>query len=131
MKITLVKKKAVVVYEEETANIIINNYFIYITQNLNLKPLDTNKFDTDIFENHISIKSIFKCIFPENFHFKEVSKLDIRNVKKSSTYGSIPASILKQCVDAYLPYLTDPVNYSRRGNIFWERGSLYERHLTL
>ena len=125
------KKKAVVVYEEETANIIINNYFIYITQNLDLKPLDTNKFDTDIFENHISIKSIFKCIFPENFHFKEVSKLDIRNVKKSSIYGSIPASILKQCVDAYLPYLTDPVNYSRRGNIFWERGSLYERHLTL
>ena len=42
------------------------------------------------------------------------------NVKKSSTYGSIPASILKQCVDAYLPHLTVTINYSLRENIFRE-----------
>ena len=56
-----------------------------------------------LFENHISIKKIhetFPNIIPENFHFKEVSKDDVRkeirnlNVKKSSTYGSIPSSIL-------------------------------------
>ena len=122
------EKNAVVVDEEKIANIM-NNYFINITKNLNLKPLDKNKFDIDIFENHISIKKIYETfpnIIPENFHFKEVSKDDVRkeirnlNVKKLSTYSSIPASILKQCVDAYLPYLTDSINYSLRESTFPE-----------
>ena len=98
-----------------------NNYFINITKNLNLKPLNKNKVNIDGFENHISIKKIhetFPNIIPENFHFKEVSKDNVRkelrnlNVKKSLTHGSIPAFILKQCVDAYLPLLTDSINYS-------------------
>ena len=38
-----------------------------------------------------------------------------------STYGSIPASILKQCVDAYLPYLTDAINYSLKESTFPEK----------
>ena len=127
-KITLVEQNAVVVDEEKIANIM-NNYFINIAKNLNLKPLDKNKFDIDIFENHISIKKIYETfpnIIPENFHFKAVSKDDVRkeignlNIKKLSTYGSIPASILKQCVDVYLPYLTDSVNYSQRENTFPE-----------
>ena len=33
----------------------------------------------------------------------------------------IPASILKQCVDAYLPYLTVTINYSLRENTFPEK----------
>ena len=73
-------KNAILVDEEKIANII-NNYFINITKNLNLKPLDKNKFDIDIFENHISIKKIYETfpnIIPENFHFKEVSKDDVR-----------------------------------------------------
>ena len=83
-----------------------------------------------MFDNHISIKKIhetFLNIIPENFHFKEVSKDDVRkeirnlNVKKSSTYGSIPASILKQCVDAYLPYIIDSINYSLRESTFPEK----------
>ena len=91
-----------------------NNYFINITKSLNLKPFDKSKVDIYMFENHISIKKIhetFPNILPENFHFKQVLKDQVRkkirnlNVKKSSTYGSIPSSILKQCVDAYLPYV--------------------------
>ena len=35
--------------------------------------------------------------------------------------ASIPASILKQCVDAYLPYLTVSINYSLRKNTFPEK----------
>ena len=38
-KITLVEKNVIVVDEEKIANIT-NNYFISITKNLNLKPLD-------------------------------------------------------------------------------------------
>ena len=98
-KITLVEKNAVVVDEEKIANIM-NNYFVNITK----KPFDKSKVVIDMFENHISIKKMhetFPNIIPENFHFKEVSKDDVRkdilnlNVKKSSTYRSIPASILK------------------------------------
>ena len=43
-KITLVeKKKAIVLDDEKIANKM-NNYFINITKNLNLKPLNKNKF---------------------------------------------------------------------------------------
>ena len=92
------EKNTIAVDEEKIANIM-NNYFTNITKNLNLKPLNKYKFDIDIFENHISIKKIhetFPNIIPEKFHFKEVSKDDVRkeirnlNVKKFSTYGSIP-----------------------------------------
>ena len=65
-------------------------------------------------------------IIPGSFHFEQVSsdivRKEIRNlsVKKSSTYGSIPASLLKQCVDAYLPYLTVTIDYSLIENTFPE-----------
>ena len=65
-------------------------------------------------------------IIPGSFHFEQVSndiiRKEIRNliVKNSSTYGSVLASILKQFVDAYLPYLAVSVNYSLRENTFPE-----------
>ena len=40
---------------------------------------------------------------------KEILNL---NTKKSSTSGSIPATILKQSLDIYLPYLRKSVNYT-------------------
>ena len=40
---------------------------------------------------------------------KEIENLD---TKKSSTYGFIPAAILKQCVNTYLPHPTNSINYS-------------------
>ena len=40
---------------------------------------------------------------------KEILNL---NTKKSSTSGSIPATILKQSLDIYLPLLTKSVNYT-------------------
>ena len=40
------------------------------------------------------------------------------NVKKSLTKGSIPATILKQCVDVYLPFLTKSINHTITENIF-------------
>ena len=55
-------------------------------------------------------------ILPESFKFqflsnnevkKEIENLDTKN---SSTYGSIPATILKPCVNAYLPHLTNSIN---------------------
>ena len=34
------------------------------------------------------------------------------NVKKSSTNGPIQATIFKQCVDVYLPFLTKAMNHA-------------------
>ena len=72
------------------------------------------------------IHETFPNIIPENFHFKELSKDNVRkeirniNVKKSSTHASIPAFILKQCVDAYLPHLADSISYFLRESTFPE-----------
>ena len=97
-----------------------NNYFINITKTLKVKTLTKSQIDIDKFENHINIKKVhetFPEIIPGSFHFEQVPSDIVRkelwnlNVKKSSTYGSIPVSIFKKCVDAYLPYLTVTINY--------------------
>ena len=43
---------------------------------------------------------------------EEVKKVLNLNIKKSFTSGSIPATILKQSLDIYLPYVTKSVNYT-------------------
>ena len=107
--------------EEEIVNIM-NNYFINVTKTLNLKKqLGVRCNGVNEYENHISIEMIhekYTEILPESFKFQLVSnnkvKKEVENLdtKKSSTYGSIPAIILKQCVNAYLPHLTNSINYS-------------------
>ena len=63
-------------------------------------------------------------IIPEGFNFELVSDNHVKketenlNIEKSSTYVSIPASILKQCVGAYLSQLTNSINYSFQNNDF-------------
>ena len=85
-----------------------NNYFKNVTKTLNLKKqLGVRLSGVNYFENHISIKIIHEKhpeILPESFKFQSVPnnevKKEIENLdtKKSSAYGSIPATILKQCV---------------------------------
>ena len=43
------------------------------------------------------------------------------NVKKPSTNGSIPVTILKQCVGVHLLFLTKAINHAITGNIFPEQ----------
>ena len=119
-KITLVEENNIVSDEEEIANIM-NNYFINVTKTLNLKKqLGLVRSGVNEFENHISIKMIhekYPEILPESFKFQFLSnnevKKEIENLdtKKSSTYGSIPATILKQCLNVYLPHFTNSINY--------------------
>ena len=40
------------------------------------------------------------------------------NVKISSTFACIPVTILKDCVDVYLVYLTNSVNHSLQTSVF-------------
>ena len=107
--------------EKEISNMM-NNYFINVTKTLNLKKQHgVGRSGVNELENHINIKMIhekYSEILPESFKFQFLSnnevKKEIENLdtKKSSTYGSIPATILKQCVNAYLPHLTNSINYS-------------------
>ena len=109
-----------------------NKFFINITKKLNLKPFK-NSSDTDInqitsvFQIHVSVRKIQEC-FPNiktnDFNFRQVSLKKVKseilnlNIKKSSTKGSIPATILKQSVDIYLPFLTNAMH-----KMFWETTS--------
>ena len=113
----------------------VNNFFINVTKNLSLKPYKGSSLTnidgiTSKFDHHISIKKIkesFQNIASGDFNFEEVAREDIKkeiinlNVKKPSTNGSIPATILKQYVDVYLPFLTKAIKHAITGNTFPEQ----------
>ena len=121
----LLENNSIKTNEIEIATIM-NDYFINNIKNLNLKSSkkctakDLNSIVSE-FDDHISIKKI-KEFFPDinvnDFEFETVTMEDVKkeilnlNTKKSSTSGSIPATILKQSLDIYLPYLTKSVNYT-------------------
>ena len=65
----------------------------------------------------MQIKEAYSEILREdNFSFKVVSMDEVKkevlelNSKESSTYGAIPASILKQTTGVHLKYLTNTIN---------------------
>ena len=131
-----------------------NNYFINITKNLDLKPSavsNTSDIDpiTKHFDDNISvckIKQAYSEIIQEdNFSFKMVSMDEVKKVvlklnsKKSSTYGAIPASILKQTIEVHLKYLTNSINHSLKVSTFPDelkqseaiKTKIYIKNLTL
>ena len=131
-KITIVEKDSIITDEKKIATLM-NNYFINITKNLDLKPsalpnTSDNDEITKHFDHHISvckIKEAYSEILQENnFSFKMVSMYEVKeevlklNSKKSSTYGAIPASILKQTIEVYLKYLTNTINNSLNESTF-------------
>ena len=88
---------------------IMNENFISITKKLSLNPsISLKNLTSDVFHDHISIKKIkenYSEIVLNSFKFEPVTKDDIKNeiqnlnVKKSSTFGCIPVTILKDCID--------------------------------
>ena len=110
-----------------------NNYFINITKNLDLKSSTiSNTSDIDEITKHFDdytsvckIEEAYSEILRENnFSFKIVSMDEVKKVvlklisKKSSTYGAILESILKQTIEVYLKYLTNTVNHSVKESTF-------------
>ena len=131
-KITIVEKDSIITDEKKIATLM-NNYFINITKNLDLKPStvpNTNDADeiTKHFDDHISIckiKEAYSEILREdNFRFKMVSMDEVKkevlklNSKKPSTYGAILASILKQTIEVHLKYPTNTINNSLKESTF-------------
>ena len=101
-----------------------NNYFINITNDLQLKLdvlTNTNVNLPSIiqnYKNHLSITKI--CSTSTCFQFVTVSQNDVKIViknlcirtcnNKANLVGSIPANILKLSQDSYLPKLTQIIN---------------------
>ena len=54
---------------------------------------------------------------------KEIENLATKN---SSIYDYIPGTILKQCLNAYLPHLTNSINYCFQYNSFPQELKLLE-----
>ena len=77
-----------------------------------------------ILQGFRKIQECFPNIKANDFNFRQVSLKEVKsellnlNIKKSSTKGSIPATILKQCVDIYLPFVTNPINKTFLDNYF-------------
>ena len=73
------------------------------------------------------IKWYFPNTVSGDFDFQEDSREDVKNkiinlnVKKSSTNGFIPATILNQYGDVDLPFLTKAINHTLTENIFPEK----------
>ena len=124
IKITIVEKYSIITDEKKIATLM-NNYFINITKNLDLKPsTDSNTSVTDEITKHFDdqisvckIKEAYSEILREDdFSFKMVSMDEVKKVvlilhsKKSSTYGTIPALSLK--------YLTNTINHSLKESTF-------------
>ena len=138
-KITLVERDKIIHKDKEIAETM-NKYFVNITKTLRLKrskKYNTNDIDilTSQFKDHASIKKIelsYPEIVPDTFKFTLVSSEDVKkeimnlNVKKSSSSKAIPATILKQSVHIYLPFLTNCINHSFVANKFPDELKLSE-----
>ena len=123
-KIMLVERDKIIQHKDKEIAETMNKYFVNITKTLGLKrskKYNTNDIDilTSQFKDHASIKKIelsYPEIVPDTFKFTLVSSKDVKkeimnlNAKKSSSSKAIPATILKQSVHIYLPFLTNCIN---------------------
>ena len=99
-----------------------NNYFINITNDLELKLDVLTNTNVDLpsiienYKNHLSITKIGSTWNSTCFQFVTVSQNDVKNViknlcnNKANLIGSIPANILKLSLESYLPKLTKIIN---------------------
>ena len=108
--------------EEMSIAEVMNNYFIDISKNLNLK--DTSESNANNignirhslrniwYEDHISVKKIREKIEDSgDFRFQQISTEKLTKViigldcNKSNLNGSIPANLLTDTCDTFVPYL--------------------------
>ena len=112
---------------------LMNNYFVNITADLDLKQDSENFYDTPasvynikkIFQDHqsnLKIKKAFNVTDLFSFHEitedeirKEISKVD---GSKASPVGDIPAEMLKSTIDVHVSLLTKIINSSIRNGCF-------------
>ena len=123
----MLREKDVVVSDEKALATLMNNYFVNITADLNLKRDSENCYNTPpsvyyIKKNFnitsvLKIKKVFNVTDLFSFHEitedeieKEISKLD---GSKATPVGDIPAETVKSTIDVHVSILTKIIN-SRR-----------------
>ena len=127
------REKDVVVADEKVLATLMNNYFVTVTADLDLKRDSENFYDTPAsvynikkkFQDHqsvLKIKKAFNVTDLFSFHKitedeirKEISKLD---GSKATPVGDIPAEMLKSTTDAHVSLLTKIINPSIRNGCF-------------
>ena len=128
----MLREKDVVVSDEKALATLMNNYFVNITADLNLKRDSENFYNTPpsvyyIKKNFnitsvLKIKKVFNVTDLFSFHEitedkirKEISKLD---GSKATPVGDIPAEMLKSTIDVHVSLLTKIDNSSIRNGCF-------------
>ena len=127
------REKDVVVADEKVLATLMNNYFVTVTADLDLKQDSENFYDTPAsvynikkkFQDHqsvLKIKKAFNVTDLFSFHKitedeirKEISKLD---GSKATPVGDIPAEMLKSTTDVHVSLLTKIINSSIRNGCF-------------
>ena len=116
--------------EENSIAEVMDNYFVDISKSLNLKDSSESNVDNIgsnirhslknvLFEDHVSVKIIReKNKDNGEFRFQPISTEELKKIiigldcNKSNLNGSIPANILKDTCDTFIPYLTEIINNS-------------------
>ena len=110
---------------------IMNDYFVNISKNLEIKPSEVDPSKslheiTKTFKNHHSIQRI-KCSYASLknvFNFSSVDEEEVReeinnlSLKKATIKGDIPVNILKENIEIYISYLTNTINDCIRNGFF-------------
>ena len=107
-----------------------NNYFVDISKSLDLKDSSVSNVDSAgcniryslknvLSEDHASVKIIReKSADNGESRFQPISTAELKKIiigldcNKSNLNGSIPANILKDTCDTFIPYLTEIINNS-------------------
>ena len=118
----LVENKETARKEEIIANIT-KNYFTNITTHQKLKspkidPKANLESIINTFQNHESVQSTKLVYFhsKSSLKFNSVSEIDVKkeclnlSSKKATRKGNIPANILKNSINAYVPAITLLIN---------------------
>ena len=127
---TMITEKDKLLSEERFIAEVMNNYFVDISKSLNLKASSESNVDNTggyighslknvSLQDHISVKIIReKNRDNGEFGFQPISTEELKKIilgldcNKRNLNGSIPASVLKDTCDTFIPYLTEIVNDS-------------------
>ena len=110
-----------------------NDYFVNITETIGLKQFQFDHLSS-LFEDPTSIVRIKSNLdnASDKFDFKKVHEEEVKreimnlNSKKGTCHCAIPAKILKQFCDSYLPIITKIINESNTEGTFRSKLKLAE-----
>ena len=129
----MLRDKDVVVADEKALATLMNNYFVNVTADLDLKRDSENFYDTPAsaynikkkFQDHQSILKIKqKFNVTDLFSFDEITENEIRKTiskldgSKATQVGNNPAGMLKPTTDIHVSLLTKIINSSIRNGCF-------------